>query len=390
MRQPGVDPFTQSHRQSIASREAEERQLLADQDDGTQELLASELVPTLTLDEFVAHTDVVTAANETISSQVEAVYRDINAMIDTLGINARSLQCFIKGHMDGAGKPGQRTLDDLEAPEEWTLGDLPALAGMLHHDLTNDLNNGRVKDIGGKLDACKNLTRDLGRLRARKAELERIVAARVDPEQAGTTRSFPLTPEQSAQQNDLRREYARFTKNLAEAEEALTLLKTRIASINGARSGGPGATTMPTVDAVIRTINKMTSIAEKRSGDVDVLENQMRKMRLNSVARSREGTPSVGMTPQKRASIGPASSPLTPDASSTLRRNLRDSFAVSVSGAASPAAARKPQGLSRYTPEQKAQLLQRLNRRKDVLRKLEVHVVKEGVKTWVVDEPTMK
>jgi nucleoporin NUP159 len=384
---------------------------LVDEEDGAQDLLASELEPTLELDEFVAHTDVVTAANESISSQVEAVYRDINAMIDTLGINARSLACFIKGHVE-LGRAGGRAMEDLEMPEDWTLGELTDLTEMLHRDLVTDLNDGRVKDLDGKLVACKDLVRDLGRLRARRSELERIVAARMDPEQAGTTRSFPLTPEQNAQQNDLRREYVRFTKLLADTEEALTLLKARIASVNGSTvsrpgaPGTPGGTAVPTVDAVIRTISKMTSIAEKRSGDVDVLENQMRKMRLNSVARSREGTPSAAATPQKRGNAVAPSSLLSPDSSSiytvTPRRNLRASFAASVAqpasagrlsigpgGIASPVARRRPV-TSGYTPEEKAELMQRQARRRDVLAKLEAHVVKEGVKTWIMEEPVSR
>ena len=36
--------------------------------------------------------------NLCLPGQIERVYRDINSMIDTLGLNGRSLKAFIKGH----------------------------------------------------------------------------------------------------------------------------------------------------------------------------------------------------------------------------------------------------------------------------------------------------
>jgi nucleoporin NUP159 len=51
----------------------------------------------------------------------------------------------------------------------------------------------------------------------------------------------------------------------------------------------------------MNTISKMTSLVEKKSGDIDVLESQMRKLRFSSVNsnQSREGSPARYSTPQK-------------------------------------------------------------------------------------------
>jgi nucleoporin NUP159 len=74
-----------------ARKDAEDTRGLEDKDDDQmQKFLASDLVATQTLDEFVAHADYVgDRSMESIPAQVETVYRDINSMIDTLGVNAR-------------------------------------------------------------------------------------------------------------------------------------------------------------------------------------------------------------------------------------------------------------------------------------------------------------
>ena len=74
-----------------------------------------------------------------------------------------------------------------------------------------------------------------------------------------------MSAEQSAQQHDLRRGFTKFQKLLSEAEEALTVLRAKIisqATPNGKINGSAG----PTVEAVMITITKMTTMAEKRAG----------------------------------------------------------------------------------------------------------------------------
>lgn len=367
------DPFVVHHRKIKARQEAAETQPLVDEDDDEiQKILASEIQGSLTLDEFIAHSNVVAPAEESIPSQVEAVYRDINSMIDTLGLNSRALKAFIRGHTDNRQKEG-RCQDDLEVPDDWVLCETEELADVLDDELYPDLEDGRVRDLDDKLDVCHELTREMHRLRAKQEDLKKILVVRTDPDQAELTRSLPLSAEQATQQNELRREFAKFSKLLAEAEEALTLLKTRIASASSA--SGKGKANVPTVEAVIRTITKMTSMVEKRSGDVDVLENQLRKVHLGTT--SREGSPMV--TPQGRRSVmfSPESTPI---------RNLRHSFAGSLSLSASARATPPRKKLSGFSREEKGDLMDKRARRQAVLGKLKGSVEKKGVSVWNMED----
>ncbi|KAM0353602.1 hypothetical protein ACHAPU_001615 [Fusarium lateritium] len=366
------DPFVAQHRKLKAKQEAAETQPLVDEeDDEVQKLLASAVEGSLTMDEFIAHSNVAPPAKESVPSQVEAVYRDINSMIDTLGLNSRTVKSFIKGHTDNRKQDG-RNKEDLDAPEEWVLCEIDELGDVLDSELYADLEDGRVRDLDDKLDACHELARDMHRLRAKQEDLKQILTIRTDPDQAEVTRSMPLSAEQATQQNELRREFAKFSKLLAEAEEALTLLKTRIASVSSA--SGKGKANVPTVDAVIRTISKMTAMVEKRSGDIDVLENQMRKVTLNP---SREGSPMV--TPQGRRSVmfSPEGTPV---------RNLRHSFAGSMSLGASARATTPRKKLSGFSREEKGDLMEKRARRQDVLNKLKSSVEKRGVSVWNMED----
>ncbi|KAM4054996.1 hypothetical protein HRG_005809 [Hirsutella rhossiliensis] len=366
------ESFLQQHRKLRARQEAEEAQPLIDEDDDeVQKVLASEVEGTLELDEFIAHSNVAPAARDSIPSQVEAVYRDINSMIDTLGLNARAVKAFLKGHIESS-KEGGRNKDDLEIPDDWVLCEVSELGVVLDNELYSDLEDGRVQDLDSKLDACQDLAREMQRLRAKQEDLKRVIMARLDPEQVEVARTLPLSAEQAAQQNELRREFAKFSKLLAQAEEAVTLLKTRMASASG--SSGRGSANVPTVEAVIRTITKMTSMAEKRSGDIDVLETHMRKMRLGSV--SREGSP---MTPQakKSALVLSESTP-----SRTFRHSLSGSVSLGPLARATPPRKR----LSGFSRDEKGDLMEKRARRHAVLAKFKSSVEKKGVQVWNMED----
>lgn len=370
---PVEDPFLVQHRKIKARQEAEETQPLVDEeDDEVQRLLASEVEGSLVLDEFIAHANVAPPAKESIPSQVEAVYRDINSMIDTLGLNARTLKSFIKGHTEGR-KEGGRNKEDLEISDDWVLCEIDELGDVLNSELYPDLEDGRVRDLDDKLDACQDIARDMHRLRAKQEDLKKMLMVKMDPDQAEATRSLPLSAEQATQQNELRREFANFSKLLAETEEALTLLKTRIATASS--SSGKGNTNVPTVDAVLRTITRMTTMVEKRSGDVDVLENQLRRVHLGS--GSREGSPMT--TPQSRRSVM-----FSPD--STPVRSFRQSLAGSVSLGASIRATPPRKKLSGFSKEEKGDLMDKRARRQAVLGKLKDSVQKRGVTVWNMED----
>ncbi|PNP57135.1 hypothetical protein THARTR1_02977 [Trichoderma harzianum] len=368
------DAFIAQSRKLRERQQAEETRVLIDEEDEeVQRVLASEIEGTLELDEFIAHSNVAPPAQESIPAQVEAVYRDINSMIDTLGLNARSVRAFIKGHTDGGVIDG-RSPDDLDHPDDWVLCEIGDLGEILEVELSGDLEEGRVQDLTVQLEACQELARDMHRLRAKQEDLKRVIMARVDPNQAEAARSLPLSAEQQTQQNELRREYTNFSKLLAEAEEALTLLKTRIASLSS--TSGRGTTHVPTVEAVMKTITKMTSMVEKRSGDIDVLETQLRRMRLETP--SREESPF--RTPQARRSIL-----LSPDA--TPARNMRQSLSSSVMSLTTPVKTSTPRKkVSGYSRDEKGDLMDKRAKRQAILGRLKDNVQKKGVSVWNMED----
>ncbi|KAK1970660.1 hypothetical protein LY78DRAFT_652672 [Colletotrichum sublineola] len=374
---PTEDHFISQQRIARQRRQAEETKALEDEeDDEIQKILASKIEPSLKLDDFIAHSNVVPSAKETIPAQVEAVYRDINSMIDTLGLNARSLASFLMGH-DIGFKAGGRRKEDLEDPDSWVLSEIDELGEVVDRSLAQELEGGRVHDVEEKLEACNELAREMSRLRSKQDDLKKIIMVKTDPEQADLNRTLPLSAEQASQQNELRREYTNFTKLLAEAEEALTILKTRIAAAGSA--SGKGSSNMPTVEAVMRTISKMTSMVEKRSGDIDVLENQMRKLRFSSV-NSREGSPMV--TPQRNNRSVMFSPERTAMASPGILRNSFVSSVASYGGRSTPP--RKK--LSGFSGEEKSELMAKRARRQAVLNKLKSNVERTGVSVWAMED----
>ena len=368
------------HFRAKAKKEAEEAQILVDEeDDHIQRVLASKIKPKRHLDEFIAHSHAEAAVNEGIPAQVEAIYHDINSMIDTLGLNSRSLMAFVQGHSCPSVQ-GQRDGEDLEDPDGWVLCEVEDLNEMVEIDLAGDLEKGRVRNIETKKEDCADLLRSINRLRTRHDDLRKVMMAITDPHMTAVGRALPLSSEQSAQQAELRKEYMAFNRQLAEAEEGLVMLKTKVTTVAASRGKSGIGGTVPTVDAVIRTIQRMTSMAEKRSGDVDVLESQMRKLRLGSLGanspRSREGSPVVATTPaNKRSSGGSVFSPGRP---------LSLSGSVMSVGSTGRGIPRKK--LSGFTKEEKRELMAKKKAMKEVLDNLKKSLEKAGPKVISLHE----
>ncbi|SLM35340.1 WD40/YVTN repeat-like-containing domain [Lasallia pustulata] len=285
-----------------AKKKADEDQDLSDgEDEKIRKLLSTEVQATLQLDTFLAHTDYIGNINKPgVPGQIEKLYRDINSMIDTLGLNARSLKAFLTGHSEPF-KDGERSREDLEQEGLWTLVEISDLGTLVNEKLEDRLEKARVKSVQEKLNICQERLKDLTKARSRHNEIKKFIHARSDPDQIEATRSAPLNAEQAAIQHDLRKEFMRFQKLLAETEESITILKAKLAS-HDSSSGKGGPHKVPTVEAVTNTIKKLTSMVEKKSGDIDVLENQMQKLRFSSTTdsgacSSREASPFV--TPAK-------------------------------------------------------------------------------------------
>lgn len=128
------------------------------------------------------------------------------------------------------------------------------------------------------------------------AEIKRLLAVHNDAQAAAIARARPLTPEQLLQQRKLRKEYTRVEKLLKDAEKEVTQLKAKIASRDKNKSG---PVVPPTVEAVRNTIMKLTGMVERKNGDIECLEERLRRVKLKS--RSVSATPgrSRGITPER-------------------------------------------------------------------------------------------
>ena len=282
-----------------AQQAAEEEQELSDrEDEKVREELATEVEPTKDLEPFLAHQDYVGKISKAgIPGQIEAVYRDINSMIDTLGLNARSLKAFVMWHNE-IHKDGGRSLEDLESPD-WSMSEIEDLDS-IERKLFQQLEGGRVDDVQGKLSLCREMRKDLHKLRSKRQEITKVISAKSDRSKSEALKSTPLDLHQSMIQHDLRRDFARVQKLLGGAEEAISMLRVALASQEKS-NGKTSAIKKPTVEAVTNTINKMTSMIEKKNLDLDVLEVQMGRLGFSSsfsggLNESNGETPSVAVS----------------------------------------------------------------------------------------------
>ncbi|KAK3356244.1 putative nuclear pore complex protein [Neurospora tetraspora] len=401
---PPVDPNMAAQRKFAAKKEAEAQALVDPEDEGIQQLLAADVEPTLTMNEFLVvdskletHRAPSSKPSSEVPAAVETLWRDINRMADRLGLNSRSLASFILGHTKFA-KEGGRTKEDLETPEDWVLVEASELTKLIDGQLARELEEGRIKDVAETQATLDKVSRELRTMRAKEEDMRKLFAAQTDPEQIATIKAQPLSREQSVQQTELRRAYAQFAKQLAEAEEALVLLRTKIAARaaeKGAVSLAGGTAKVPTVEAVMRTIQKMTTMAEKRSGDVDLLELQIQRHKLSqsqsreASSESREGTPtpnplkasttaslrsSTTFTP--RDSVRSVSShSQSPGAFSASVRSRSSTMTPGTSAVPSPSPRKK---VSMFTEEERKEIRAREARRKGKLALLRKALEKQG------------
>jgi nucleoporin NUP159 len=300
-----------------AKAEAEEAlQLEDDEDERLRAELARPISPCEQLGPFLHHeqANFDDGTKSGIPGQIERLYQDINAMVDTLGINARSLSAFMlyqlsqEPNKDWPAVLNSSTpLDSLN--DDWVLGDIMRL-----HEgdevLQSLLKANKIANVAAKLQQCQDLlVKDLFQLKNKLISIRKVIHAKSDSE---TAFSAPLSAEQASLQHDLRKASTSVQTKLVQVEQNLTMLRAKLAEISPASSanlnGASNASIArissqkkPTVEAVTNTIAKMTSMAEKKSADIDVLEAQLRKMGLSSgsVNGSRQNSVEPTGTPQK-------------------------------------------------------------------------------------------
>lgn len=276
-----------------------------DEDERIKETLASEITPSRELSPFNPHSDYAGSVSKTgTAAQIEMLYRDINSMVDTLGLNSRSLASFIAYHSNQSPKQQSdlsRAIDEGEQGtwyEDWTLNETEELR-TLEDQLEQELNSGRVQNVVDVLRQLNQIHSANAKLLTKLNDIRRQNIMRKDPEKAEAVRKAPLAKELAEQQKAIRTEYAKLLSLLGRTEEEAYLLKSKVASCNAA-SGKSAA--VPTVDAVKKTINRLIQMTQNKNNDILLLEQQLRKLDTG-VHRPTSSSSHVFGTP-KRASRG--------------------------------------------------------------------------------------
>lgn len=251
---------------------------LADEaSDRVRELLASAIEPTKEQPQFYTHSDYVGEGDiQGMGGQIEKVFRDVNSMIDTVGLNARSLQSFLEGHAQ-LKKPGQRDVKDLEDDNAWTLAEVGDLYRVLEN-IDEQLDKGKLTHVPETLGRLQQDDEEVNKIRLRTKEMRRQISNHTDPEQKAERDNHPLSAEAAAQQSDLRSSLQNVQKLLADVEQKAMLLRADLSSLQSKDSKTGQATPVPTVEAVERTILKMTAMVQQKSADVDLLERHVRQL----------------------------------------------------------------------------------------------------------------
>ncbi|KAI9926739.1 hypothetical protein MW887_003833 [Aspergillus wentii] len=355
-----------------AQREEEEALSLSD-DDEDERLradLARPLEPVPTLDPFLPHQDYTGQTSKPgIPGQIERLYRDINSMVDTLGINARSLSSFLLYQQSSDDSNSGKWVETLQ-------GDHPA--GVLDEKLllreieklddavvvlAGSLQQQRVQGVEEKLDQCRELLgKDILTLRSQCASIQKTLDAHTD---AAAILSAPLSAEQANLQQDLRSASTDIQARLADLEQGVSLLRAKIADVprpDSSTNGPRPPMKRPTVEAVASTIATMMNMAESKSSDIDVLEVQLKKLGIDTTASpaSREGSPfatpkkslaKFPTTPGSRGSVDvPVSAYHTPESAS---RGIN--FRSSISGSARVSRLRSVEGVGDLVTKEDSQ-----------------------------------
>ncbi|KAL2856022.1 hypothetical protein BJY01DRAFT_203675 [Aspergillus pseudoustus] len=299
---------------------AHDEPLSDDEDERLRADLSRPLEPVPTLDPFLPHQDYAGQTTKPgIPGQIERLYRDINSMVDTLGINARSLSAFLLHQQETADSEwvnilkGDHPADILdETPRLRQIEDLDSAVTVL----VSSLEGQQVQGVEEKLESCREiLAKDILTLRSQCASIRKTLDAHTD---AAAILSAPLSAEQASLQQDLRALSTDIQAKLADLESAVSLLRAKIAGAPRA-DGSRQTTRRPTVEAVTSTIATMMNMVESKSGDIDVLEVQLRKLGIDTSAApsSQEGSPfatprkGLGKLPTTPGSRGPVDGAIT-------------------------------------------------------------------------------
>ena len=163
------------------------------------------------------------------------------------------------------------------------------------------LHRSGLGDAQGLVNSCTKIQQELDSISTNVQKIKRIVERKTAPDYIEQLQAAPLKPDQAVQLKDLRTAESSFKKLLVQAEGAIGVLKAKLTSLesaNGQNENGTRSSKVPSVDAVEKTVRKMTSMAEKRNRDIEALEAQIQKLRLPS-----ERSPTVMSRSNSRDSV---------------------------------------------------------------------------------------
>ncbi|KAJ6095819.1 hypothetical protein N7486_006565 [Penicillium sp. IBT 16267x] len=386
--------------QASQQRQEEEEALSLSEDDEDERLrldLSRPIEPVSTLDPFLPHQNYMgETAKPGIPGMIERLYRDINSMVDTLGINSRSMESYLQYQQSSQASGVEKLVDVLQSEqpadvldEKLLLQDISKLDEVVAA-LVRSLSEERVQGVEEKLDQCRELlTKDIVTLRGQCASIRKTLDAHTD---TGAILAAPLSAEHAALQHDLRTAFTDIQSKMADLEQGVSLLRAKIADVPRADSDSRQSK-RPTVEAVTKTIATMMSMAENKSSDIDVLEAQMRKLGIDmtsTIPSSREGSPyttprkNVGRfptTPGSRGSID-NSAYHTPESAS---RGV--SFRASINGSARHSRLRSVESFAPVAAqEESARWKVKTQRRQHLVGNLKAAIEKKEMKVRGVDE----
>ena len=276
-------------------KEFEHQPLIDDEDQETQALLNSKITGQRHIGKFLAHQDYVgTEDKPGVHGQIEKIYRDINSMIDTLGLNLREVKSFTKFHEEPEEIKHQ-TREELEDLDNWCIVEVNDLESM-EDDFFVEIEDHKLQDVSGKISDIREIHAEVAHLRHQTNDFGQAIQIRKDPAAIEAAAQAPLSLDQQTQLRDLRKAFKQFQKQLADAEAGLTLLRSKIAfaqTQDGAGVNGTARAKQPTVEAVENTIRKMTNMIERKSADIDFLSSEMRRLRFSPSPSSSRQTPDV-------------------------------------------------------------------------------------------------
>ncbi|KAJ5993694.1 hypothetical protein N7451_009418 [Penicillium sp. IBT 35674x] len=386
--------------QAVKQRQEEEEALSLSEDDEDERLradLSRPVEPVATLDPFLPHQNYMgETAKPGIPGMIERLYRDINSMVDTLGINSRSMESYLLYQQRSQTSDVEKLVDVLQSEqpaniidEKLLLQDISKLDEVVSA-LVRSLSEQRVQGVEEKLTQCRELlTKDIVTLRGQCASIRKTLDAHTD---TGAILAAPLSAEHATLQHDLRTTFTDIQSKMADLEQGVSLLRAKIADVPRADSDSRQSK-RPTVEAVTKTIATMMSMAENKSSDIDVLEAQMRKLGIdmtNTIPSSREGSPfttprkNVGRfptTPGSRGSIDNSAYHTPESASHGV------SFRASINGSARHSRLRSVESFAPVVvQEESARWKVKTQRRQHLVGNLKAAFEKKEIKVRGVDE----